>query len=346
MTDARLVIEEGKVPIPHPAQRELTVLPGGRGALALAGKLLVTAGCFWYLANKIDLAPFSGKVATIHVGWAMVALGLIVLQLPLAGLRWAEIVRALAPAVKNTGYPPMLTITAISVFFAQLVPSMFGEAFRVRMLADLGVDWRTGLASVLIDRGIGVIGIVALGFIAFLFSSTLTPPGSYRIDLLLILGATIIASAGGLLLANQIGAALALHRRTHWLGRLAVVAHEVLIRSHARVPVLLLVFLVHALSVVAIWALALAEGLWLPVGDAAALFTLIAGLALVPISIGNWGPREVGVTAVLQLRGVPAQEALFFSVSVGVVFFLASIPGALLWIIYSPHQNSAIVRTS
>jgi glycosyltransferase 2 family protein len=330
---------------PRTAGRDLTVLPGGRGALALAGKLLVTAICFWYLSNKIDWFPLTGMTATINVAWAMVALGLITLQLPLAGLRWAEIVRALAPAVKNTGCGPMLAITTISIFFAQLVPSMFGEAIRVRMLANLGVDWRTGLASVLIDRGIGIIGIAALGFIAFLFSSPLTLPGSCRIDMLLILGAIVIASTGGLLLADQIGAILILHRRTLWLGRFAVIAHEVLIRSHARVLVLLLVLLLHGFSVIAIWALARAEGLPLPVGDAAALFTVIAGIALIPISFGNWGLREVGVTAMLAFRGVPVEQALFFSVSVGVVFFLASMPGALLWIIYSPHENSGIVRT-
>jgi hypothetical protein len=45
---------------------------------------------------------------------------------------------------------------------------MLGEEIRVRMLAKLGVDWRRGSASVLTDRGIGIIGIGALGFVAFL----------------------------------------------------------------------------------------------------------------------------------------------------------------------------------
>jgi glycosyltransferase 2 family protein len=282
---------------------------------------------------------------TIDVAWAIVALGIVMLQVLLAGLRWAEIVRVLAPAGKNTSRGPLLAITSISGFFAQLVPSMFGEAIRVRMLAKLGVDWRRGLASVLIDRGIGVIGIGALGFVAFLFSSPLTLPASYRVDTLLILGGIAVVGTGGMLLADQIGAVLVLHRRTIWLGLFAVIAHEVLVRSHARVFVLLLALMGHGFSIIAIWALARAEGLPLPIGDAGALFTVIAGIAIIPISIGNWGLREVGVTAMLEFRGVPVDQALFFSVSIGGLFFLASIPGALLWIIYSPLENSDAVTT-
>jgi glycosyltransferase 2 family protein len=330
---------------PHAPERQLAVLPGGRGGLVLSGKVLVTVSCFWYLSNKVHFAPFTTMATTIDVAWAILALAIVMLQVPLAGLRWAEIVRVLAPAGKNTSRGPLLAITSISVFFAQLLPSMFGEAIRVRMLAKLGVDWPRGLASVLIDRGIGIIGIGALGFVAFLFSSPLMFPASYRVDTLLILGGIAVVGTGGMLLAEQIGAVLVLHRRTIWLGMFAVVAHEVLIRSHARVFVLLLALMGHGFSIIAIWALARAEGLPLPIGDAGALFTVIAGIAIIPISVGNWGLREVGVTAMLEFRGVPVDQALVFSVSIGGLFFLASIPGALLWMIYSPLENSEAVAT-
>jgi hypothetical protein len=69
--------------------------------------------------------------------------------------------------------------------------------------------------------------------------------------------------------------------------------------------------------------LARAEGLPLPVGDAAALFTVIAGIALIPISIGSCGLREVGVTAMLEFRGVPVEQALFFPSASESCFFSA-----------------------
>jgi uncharacterized protein (TIRG00374 family) len=327
--------------IPHSMERQdLVVLPRVRSALMVAVKLLVTAVCFWYLSNKISWAPFTGIATTINAAWGMVALGLMMLQLPLVGLRWAEIVSVLAPASKNSSRGPMLAITSIGIFFSQLVPNMFGETFRVWMLANLGVDWRLGLVSVLIDRAVGVIAIVALAFVTFLIPSPLTLLDGHRVETLLILGVILGTWSGGILLARQIGAVLVHHRRTFWLGRFAVITHDVLVRSRARVLVLLLALLVHVLSVIAIWVLARAEGLPLPLEDAAALFTVIAGIAIIPLSIGSWGLREVGVTAMLEFRGVPVEQALFFSVSVGVLFFLASLPGALVWVLYSPNESS------
>jgi glycosyltransferase 2 family protein len=339
VTDARLYVQEYDMMSPHAVERDRAVLSRAGGMPALAVKLLVTSICFWYLFNKTNSALFTGAAMTINIAWATLAIGLLMLQLPLAGLRLAEIVRALAPLARNTGRGPMLAITSISIFFSQLMPSMFGEGIRVRMLADLGVDWRMGLVSVLIDRGIGVITIVALGFITLLARSPLTVTDGHRVHALLILGGVVAIWTGGLLLADQVGAVLVLHRSTFWLGRFAAITHEVLVRSHARLPVLLLALLIHGFSVAAIWALARAEGLLLPIEDAAALFTIIAGIAIIPVSIGNWGLREVGVTAILELRGIPVEQALFFSISIGIAFFLASIPGALLWIIYSPHLN-------
>jgi hypothetical protein len=42
----------------------------------------------------------------------------------------------------------------------------------------------------------------------------------------------------------------------------------------------------------------------LPVTDAAVLFTVIIGVALVPISIGGWGLRELAVVSVLGGHGI------------------------------------------
>jgi hypothetical protein len=72
--------------------------------------------------------------------------------------------------------------------------------------------------------------------------------------------------------------------------------------------------------------------------DAAALFVTMAGIAIVPITVGGWGLRELAVTALLQSHGVPLDRALFFSVSFGLVVLLASSVGAVVWAFYSPQR--------
>ena len=62
--------------------------------------------------------------------------------------------------------------------------------------------------------------------------------------------------------------------------------------------------LIHALTIVVVWPVGRAQGLVLPVSDAAVLFTVIVGVALVPVSIGGWGLREVAVISVLGNHGI------------------------------------------
>jgi hypothetical protein len=66
-------------------------------------------------------------------------------------------------------------------------------------------------------------------------------------------------------------------------------------------------------------------------------------VALVPISIGGWGLREVAVIALLGNHGVPPERALLFSVCFGLTLAVGSLPGALAWLLYSftPAPRSA-----
>jgi uncharacterized membrane protein YbhN (UPF0104 family) len=314
-----------------------------RTAAAVAAKLAVTAACFWYFSSRMTWAAFAEAAKVIDVRWSLAALALLTLQVPLAGIRWAEIVSVLAPATPRSARPQMQAITWIGVFFGQIVPNLFGETVRVFMLGRLGVDWRTGLASVLIDRAIGVFAIVVLGFITFLVPSPLTSLGGHRSGLLLALGGLLAAGATGILIAGPLGAVLARRRLTFWLGQYATMAHEVLVRSRARASVAALALAVHVLTIAAIWTLAQAGGLALSAADAAALFTVIGGIAVIPVTIGGWGLREVGVTSLLQLQGVPVEQALVLSVSFGVMTFLASTPGAMAWLLYSPRHAAGAV---
>jgi hypothetical protein len=101
--------------------------------------------------------------------------------------------------------------------------------------------------------------------------------------------------------------------------------------------------LVHILTIVVIWSLGRAQGLLLPVSDAATLFTVMISVALVPISIGGWGLREVAVISLLGHHGVPPDKALLFSVCFGLALAVGSLPGALAWLLYSfaPSRRSA-----
>jgi glycosyltransferase 2 family protein len=325
---------------------ETTSPPRGGGAerkVALfAAKLLVTGACFWYVSRQIDLSQVLSAIPLLDFRWAAFATVVAMLQIPLLGLRWRNIVGALAVRNERMTRAAMIAVTAIGVFFAQVLPSIAGEGVRAWLLVRLGCDWRNAVTSVVIDRGVGVGLLIALGFAVLLLPSGLTALGGYRDVVLIVYGALLLAGGLGLLLAPRIASPLGRWRYSRWFATLAADAHRVLLGPKG--PVILgFGCLIHALGIVIVWSLGRSQGLVLSLPDAAVLFTVMVGVALVPISISGWGLRELAVISVLGNHGVAPENALLFSVCFGLALAASSLPGALAWLLYSfvPARRSA-----
>jgi hypothetical protein len=114
---------------------------------------------------------------------------------------------------------------------------------------------------------------------------------------------------------------------------LAADVHRVILGSKG--PVILSIgCLIHALTIVIVWSVGRAQGLALPLSDAAVLFTVMIGVVVVPISIGGWGLRELAVVSLLAAHGVAPERALLFSVCFGLALAVGSLSGALAWLLY------------
>jgi hypothetical protein len=249
----------------------------------------------------------------LNFRWAAFAVFVVVLQIPLLGVRWCNILDALAVRTARVTAVATIAVSAIGVFFAQVMPSVAGERVRAWLLVRLGCDWRSSVTSVVIDRGVGAGLLIAIGFaILLLLSSSLTALGGYRELVLVLYGALLFAAAFGLVFVPRIAPWLSRWRYCRWFGTLALDARRVLLGPYG--PMILGIgCLVHALTIVVIWSPGRAQGLLLPVSDAAILFTVMISVALVPISIGGWGLRELAVISLLGNHGVPPEKALLFS---------------------------------
>jgi glycosyltransferase 2 family protein len=322
---------------PRPSHR------GGAEKVAiLAAKLLVTGGCFWYVSRQIDLNQVLSAIPLLDFRWVAFVTLVAILQIPLSGLRWYNIVDALAARDKQMTLTAMSAATAVGVFFAQVLPSVAGEGVRAWLLVRLGSDWRNAVTSAVIDRGVGMGLLIALGFVVLLLPSGLTALGGYRDVVLVVYGTLLLAGALGLLLAPKIVPPLARWRYSRWFAILAADVHRVLLGSRGLV-ILSIGCLIHALIIVVVWSVGRAQGLALPLPDVAVLFTVMIGVVLVPISIGGWGLRELAVISLLGTYGVAPERALLFSVCFGLVLAVGSLPGALAWLLYpfGPARRSA-----
>src|SRR6266481_2501866 len=299
---------------------------GGRGEkiAIFAAKLLVTGACFWYVSRQIDLNQVLSAIPLLDFRWAVLAILVAILEVPLSGLRWSNIVASLGVRDKQMTRTAMIAATAVGVFFAQVLPSVAGEGVRAWLLVRLGSNWRIAVTSVVIDRGVGVGLLLVLGFVVLLLPSGLTALGGYRDVVLIVFGALILVGALGLLLAPKIASPLARWRYSRWFATLAVDVHRVLLGSKGPV-VVGIACLIDAFTIVVVWSLARAQGLALPLPDAMVLFALMTGAVAVPISIGGWGLRELAVVSLLGAHGVAPERALLFSVCFGLALAVGSL---------------------
>jgi glycosyltransferase 2 family protein len=316
------------------------------GKLAVvAAKLVVTVACFWYLARQVDVSAVSSAIRLLDLRWAAFATLLAMIQIPLVGLRWRAILDALAVIERRITSISIIAITAIGLFFTQVLPSIVGEGIRAWLLVRRGADLRHAVTSVVLDRGVGVGMLVALGFVILLLPSGLAALGGYRDLVLIIYGTLLLAGTFVLLLLPDLIALLNRVRYLRWLAALAIDARRVLL-GRKSLAILGIACLIHALTILIIWSLGRAQGLLLPMPDAAVLFVVMVGIAVIPISINGWGLRELAVVALLARHGISPEQALVFSVCFGLVVAVASLPGALAWLLYSAAPANAPSRAA
>ncbi len=308
----------------------------------IAAKFAVTGACFWYLSRQMDLAQVFAAIPGLNFRWAGLALAIGLIQIPLVALRWYEIVSFLLIVHARITRAAMTAITAIGVFFTQVLPSVIGDGIRTWLLVRLGCDWRNAVKSVILDRAVGAGVMVALTFLILLLPSALGELGGYRSIVLVIYGAFLTCGGLTLLFFPVFFPLLQRARYLRWIVALAGDARAIVL-GRASPMILGLAILVHTLTMVAIWLLARAQGMILPATDAAVLFAVIVGVALVPISIGGWGLRELAVVSVLARHGVAPEQALLFSVSFGLMQVISSLPGGLVWALYAvkPQPQAA-----
>src|SRR5262249_28798413 len=95
----------------------------GKAAI-IAAKLLVTGACFWYVSRPSDGAHFSWGVPLLEFRWAALVICVIMREIPRGGLRWYNIVDALATRDQQMPRSAVTAATSVGLFFAQVLPNV------------------------------------------------------------------------------------------------------------------------------------------------------------------------------------------------------------------------------
>ncbi len=298
---------------------------------ALLAKILVSGALLVFLSRKIDWPGESLRLAGAALKPLLAALGLLVIAVVLAALRWRMLVQ------RGGSRMPVTTaaqLTFAGMFFGQVLPATVGgDVVRGALACRIGLPWRDVVSGIVLDR-----------ITALLASVILILAGLPRLYTLAVGDAvplvwTALASLGlvGVVGLALCGDLLPLPRvLTRWIWVAAALDLTKQVRSGlssaAGLAALAISIVIH-LSTVAVVIL-IGAGLGVPVSLLAAFVVVPLAIlaAAVPISLNGWGIREGIMVAGFALFGISSGDALLISILLGFGVILSVLPGSLTWL--------------
>ncbi len=304
-------------------------------------KLVVTGVLLWYVLSKVDLAPLMTRFESLHPGWGVAGLAILLGSLMLTMVRWHIVSNMVGAGI---GYRLAIRLILLGQLFIQVLPSSVGgDGARAWLLSREGISIPLALASVVCDR---VAGLIMLTIIV-----TITLP------VVLLMGVTAIPTTwplsigaltiGGLFLLYRWGSAIAEWLSAKPMMRLVGVIvrnlRVILFSQQSGLRIAALSLLVQTLIVLTLYLFSLS--LQIELGTIHLLmFPLILLVSSIPISFAGWGLRESAMVVGLGFTGMPASEALALSVSFGLGQLCIGLPGLAIIVLSNPWKSRSISK--
>lgn len=305
--------------------------------------ILLTGFVLW----KADPSAVAGAASRADAAWIAMAILLVVVDRMVMAYRWLVLLRPIAPADR----PPLgaiMRVFFVSSFAGSFLPaSVGGDAVRAFGLVRLRVAPAVAVASVLLDRLLGVLSIVVVGLGGLMLSGTEEVWSNTTVGLSLLIataacagGAAVVFSEGAARFAERLGRTLPFARTRGLATELADAT-----RAYASFRGELLNALggsvaVQILRVVQAYCLGRALGIDVPLSVYFALIPIILLVMLLPVSINAIGTSQVAFVWFFGRVGVPPAEAFALSVLFVALGIVGNLPGGLLYAL-SPRSSPA-----
>jgi uncharacterized protein (TIRG00374 family) len=302
----------------------------GRDAAKFAVKGLVTALLLWLAFRTVDPGSVSKLLLGLDPWWAVLAV------LMTAVLILSDAVLLMAVLEISGRRVPLGTAFLYSLvgwFFSNVAPSTVGgDVFRGVQLSRVGTPVGAAVRVILSIRLLSLATLIAVMLAGFPIALGLIEESRD----ILILAATLCAASAGLV-------AVFLFAHFRWRGFRHGAFFEKLETTLAGFRALLVpsvhAFVAwvaalsqHLLRVGVLACLAAALGLAVPFATIFSLAPAALLVAMVPISVGGWGVRELTFVYFLGSAGISAEAALSLSVAFGLLRILIGAVGGAAWL--------------
>jgi len=317
-------------------------LPSAGSVLRLAVALGLTAFILW----KSHPALVWEHAAGARPGPLLAAVLLVVVDRTLMAWRWLWLLVPFAPVSGDTtrtrvGLGAILHVFFVSSFVGTFLPaSVGGDAVRATAMARLGVPMADAVASVFMDRVLGVLGILAMGVVGLWLARDVPARPEVVAGVLAALGVTAAgcAAVAAMVFSTRVATALiALVRRLPWArvhsaGAALVGAVQRYATHHRLLGAVTLASVgVQVLRVLQAWCLGLGLGIDAPLATYFAFIPIILLVMLLPITVNGLGTSQAAFVLFFQTAGVPKPAAFALSVLFVALGIVGNLPGGVLW---------------
>jgi uncharacterized protein (TIRG00374 family) len=305
--------------------------------------ILLTAFVLW----RADPSAVVEAAAAADLPWIGMAILLVVADRALMASRWIVLLAPI-PRVDRPPIGALMRIFFTSTFAGTFLPaSVGGDAVRAYALARLRVRPGVAVASVLMDRLLGVVSIVLVGIAGLLLAGSRDLWSTRAIGLSLLAAAA--ACAGGVLVVfsarvSRLAQAVAVRLPFAPLRAIAgdlVAATRAYGSFHGELATVLAGSIgVQILRVVQAYCLGRALGIDASAAVYFAFIPLILLVMLLPVTINGLGTSQVAFVWFFGRVGVPQAEAFALSVLFVALGIVGNLPGGLLYA-FSPRSSPA-----
>jgi glycosyltransferase 2 family protein len=299
--------------------------------ILLALKLAISGGLLYWAFRSVHLGTVAGHFARLDAFWVAAALGALVVQIAIAGQRWAWIASRLG-AVLPLGRA--IRYSFVGTFFNQALPSTVGgDAMRVWLLGRADRHWKRAFHTVIVDRaaGVGFLAVVVAACLPWSLELIAAPEGRAAV---MVIG---LGGVAGLVIGLALGfvtpsGRLAAWRPARFVLEIGHAARAALLDRSRGLGIALISILIHLLTVGAAWCLARAIAISPNALNMLILIPPVMLISMIPISIGGWGIREGAMVVAFGYAGIEPSQALAVSVLLGGSTLAVGIVGGAVWI--------------
>jgi len=303
-------------------------------------RILITVTGISIVATQIDIPETAASLRDAN--WLLIGIVLVFFQLGIVirAFRWQVLLSGLG---LQTNLLKLAGLYFAGAFFNTFLPTGFGgDVVRVLEVSkDVKPD--EGIATVVLDRGSGLLMLFVMALVALPFEYQLFP-----LELVLIVIAVCLAGIIGWILVVHTDLALIVLNKNANPAVQKITPIFSAIRRIERTAVWKAIgfsVLFNILLILSYWGISEALSLGLPV-TVFAVFTPLSAILLLLPSIQGWGVREPTNVLLLGAVGVAPEPAVAFSIGTYLLTFSNAVIGGIYYAIYTVVNLSDRTETS